>query len=138
MFYFFSFFLLFCRSSARGPLLEFCDYKLIVNFDFFSGLLRLQNAFFDQDIEEGHLGANFVSQCSSLVIVRQHLDIGNRVIKPHAITLIPRSVLAVSKVNVQVVESRLVMEVAHDLASVYVELRLDSIQTFISNGFEEG
>ena len=100
-------------------------------------MLRLQNAFIDQDIEEGHLGANFVRQCGSLVIVRHHLDIGNRIIKPDAVTLIPSKVLAVSEMNVQMVESGLVMEVAHDLASLYVELRLDSTQTLISDGFEE-
>ena len=134
---FLSFLLLFCWSSARSTLLELCDDKLIVNFDLFSGLLRLQNAFIDQDIEERHLGANFVRHCGSLVIVGHHLDIGNRIIKPDAVTLIPSKVLAVSEMNVQVVESGLVMEVAHDLASLYVELRLDSTQTLISDGFEE-
>ena len=125
-------------STRQRSLLELRNDKLIVNFDLFNRLLRLQDAFLDQDIEEGHLGANFVSHCRPLVVVGQHLDIGNCVIEPDVIALIPRKILTMGEMDVQVIEGRLVMEVRHDLASLHVELRLDSTQTLISDGFKEG
>ena len=97
-------------------------------FDLFDGFwLRLKNTFFDEDLEEGHLSADFVSQGSPLIVIRHHLNVSDDLVETDTFTCHLRHFVNMDKVCVQMIESRLVVEVRQDFAALYVEFFLDRI-----------
>ena len=84
-----------------------------------------------------HFAANLVGQSCSLIVIWNHLNVGDAVVKSNTITCLILAPVDVDEVDMQMIESWRVVEVAHDLSSIDLEFTFDGFETLISHSFKQ-